>query len=164
MKLKKTEFTFKLTKSIKIQSEKTGGGFEIKEYKELRLVAPSKKNQYLVGDRLQGMYSLAVIRMGKEARTGEEDLSEINDEKKLSEKDKKAAIRISLITGLQKDSEKFYKTFEKLLLKEGICYAGDNKISDTDLIEIEHEDFKELTVEYIANFFYTCWMKVLNGN
>jgi hypothetical protein len=160
----KAEFKFKLSKPIKYQGKKQGGGFEFKECNELILKAPSKKNQYLIGERLQGMFSTASIRMSKEVSSSDDyknfDRDGIKEEVEIDEK----TVRLILIVGLKEDREKFYKAFESLLLKDGICFINEEKMTEAELNNLNHNDFKELMIEYISNFFLTCWMKELGIN
>lgn len=170
MAVYKDEFKFKLSKPIKYQA-KVGQGYDFIETTELILRAPSLRNHYRIGNILQALFTPAMLRAQKAMLeiVGSVDVKQIKKEKVPEGESEKTIANFGILS-LGKDINEFYDTFENLLTSEKICFL-DNKETQISISELRDEkdgllydDFKQLTAEYIANFFIASWMKNLGGN
>jgi len=161
----KDEFKFKLSKPIKYQA-KTAEGYGFKECSELILRAPNLRSHYRIGNILQALFTPALLKAQKTMlelvssqpiKKGKQEV-EINDEEA-----NKTIVNFGILS-IGKDINDFYDNFEKLLISENICFLDNNvQFTETELNEIDNEDFKQLTTEYTSNFFIVSWMRSLGG-
>lgn len=183
MAVYKDEFRFKLSKPIKYQA-KVGQGYGFVETTELILRAPSLRNHYRTGNILQALFTPAMLKAQKAMLEIADSIKDIERpkkkeipkdkikeaEKEVEEDEGKKVIANFGILSLGKDINEFYDIFENLLTSDKICFL-DDKETQISVSELRNEkdgllydDFKQLTAEYIANFFIASWMRDLGGN